>query len=197
VSDAPAGAPPFKGRIAAERELLEALWYASQTFREEGDGGLEGCKIACRGVARFLAVRHRNPELAAPFLALHAALQDVDRGVPPELFSTDPTLRKRSRSSHRKHLQMLASVALDVLMLLGDIQDHAAREVARAVQRWPSMEPSSVTPLTIKNWRNQILAQSPAERAHFDQLRAYLVARPDPRDEVAKLLAEPPGVAKT
>src|SRR5215208_2680470 len=74
MSDTPPGAPPFKGRIAAERELLEALWYASQTFRDEGDGGLEGCKIACRAVARFLAVRHRNPELAAPLLALHGAL---------------------------------------------------------------------------------------------------------------------------
>jgi hypothetical protein len=197
MTEPPAGAPPFKGRIAAEFELLEALWYASKTFREEGDGGLEGCKIACRGVARFLAVRHRNPELAAPFLALHAALQDVDRGVPPELFSTDPSLRKRSRSSHRKHLRMLASVALDVLMLLGDAQQQAAREVARAVQKWPSMEPSSVTPLTIKNWRNQILASAPPERANFDQLRAYLVAPPDPRGEIEKLLAGPPGVAKT
>jgi hypothetical protein len=48
-------------------------------------------------VARFIAVRHENPELAAPFLALHAALEDVERGVQPELFSHDPTLRKRSR----------------------------------------------------------------------------------------------------
>src|SRR5687768_15509045 len=81
LSDPPAGAPPFKGRIAAERELMESLWHASETFREEGDGGLEGCKIACRAVARFIAVRHQNPELAAPLLALHAALQDVERGV--------------------------------------------------------------------------------------------------------------------
>jgi hypothetical protein len=132
VSDIPPGAPPFKGRIAAERELMEALWYASKTFREEGDGGLEGCKIACRAVARFVAVRHHNPELAAPLIALRAALQDVERGVTPELFSTDPVLRKRSRSSQRKHLQMLASVALEVLMLLGDAQEQAAAEVARA-----------------------------------------------------------------
>ena len=129
MSDAPAGAPPLKGRIAAERELMESLWYASEAFREEGDGGLEGCKIACRAVARFIAVRHRNPELAAPLLTLHSALEDVERGVTPELFSTNPAVRRRSRSSQRKHLQMLASLALDVLMHLRNSQDQAAAEL--------------------------------------------------------------------
>jgi hypothetical protein len=120
VPTTPAGAPQFKSRASAERELLRSLWYAAEVFLEEGDGGIEGCKIACQAVARFIGVRHQNPELAAPFLALRAALEDVERGVRPDLFSMDPGLRKRSRSSQRKHLQMLASVALDVLMLLGD-----------------------------------------------------------------------------
>jgi hypothetical protein len=172
TSDPPAGAPPFQELESAYNELLAGLWYASEPFVNEGDGGLEGCKIACQAVARFVAVRHQNPELAAPLLALRAGLQDVERGVTPELFSTEPTLRKRSRSSQRKHLQMLASVALDVLMLLGDAQELAAAKVARAAGKWPGFEPSAVTPVTVKNWRNQILAQSPAERAHFDQLRA-------------------------
>jgi hypothetical protein len=92
---------------------------------------------------------------------------------------------------------MLASVALDVLMLLGDAQELAAANVARAARKWPGFEPSAVTPVTVKNWRNQMLVSAPPERAHFDQLRAYLAARPDPRDEVAKLLAGPRGVAKT
>ena len=180
----PAGAPAFKSRPAAERELLQHLWYAAETFLKEGDGGLEGCKIACQAVARLLAVRHQNPELAAPFLALRAALEDIEGGVRPDLFSTDPALRKRSRSSQRKHMQMLASVALDLLMFLGDAQEQAARKVAGAARVWPGFEPSAVTPVTIKIWCNQVLGSAPPERAHFDQLRANLLGQPDPRGEV-------------
>jgi hypothetical protein len=169
VPTTPAGAPAFKSRPAAERELLHSLWYAAEVFLKEGDGGIEGCKIACQAVARLIAVRHQNPELAAPFLALRVALQDVERGVRPDLFSTDPALRKRSRSSQRKHLQMLASVALDVLMFLGDTHERAAARVARGVSEWPGFEPAAVTPVTIKNWRNQMLGSAPQEGAHFDR----------------------------
>ena len=66
--DSPAGAPPFKPHQEAYRELMESLWYASDTFENEGDGGQEGAKLACRAVARFIGVRHENPILAAPFL---------------------------------------------------------------------------------------------------------------------------------
>jgi hypothetical protein len=176
---------------------MESLWYASEAFRDEGDGGIEGAKIACKAVARFIAVRHQNPELAAPFLALRAALEDVERGVQPELFSHDPSLKKRSRSSQRKHLQMLASVALDVLMHLRDSQDQAAARVARAVLDWPGFAPGHVTPTTIRHWRDQILAQSRNERTQFDKLRQFILAQPNPRLEIEKLLRDPPGVAKT
>ncbi len=40
----PAGAPPFKGRVKAYRELMESLWYASELFKNEGDGGIEGAR---------------------------------------------------------------------------------------------------------------------------------------------------------
>jgi hypothetical protein len=197
MSDPPAGAPPWKSRTAAYRELMESLWYASKTFRDEGDGGIEGAKIACKAVARLIGVRHENPELAAPFLALRAALEDVERGVQPELFSHDPSLKKRSRSSQRKHLQMLASVALDVLMFLGESQDQAANRVSRAVLAWPGFAPGTVTAVTIRHWRDQILSQRPDERTQFDKLRRFILSRPDPRHEVEKLLKEQPGVAKT
>ena len=197
MSHPPGGAPPWKSRTAAYRELMELLWYASEAFRNEGDGGIEGAKITCKAVARFIAVRHENPELAAPFLALHLELENVERGVQPEMFSRNPSLRKRSRSLQRKHLRILASVALDVLMFLGEAQNQAAARVARSAQEWPGFEPSAVTAVTIKNWRNQILSESATERAQFDKLREYLLGLPDPRGEVEKLLSEPPGVAKT
>jgi hypothetical protein len=86
-----------------------------RNFQAEGDGGLEGAKLACRAVARFIAVRHENPELAAPFLAIMQSFTDLERGLEPPLFSTKPRPRERERSSQRKHLQMLAAVALEVL----------------------------------------------------------------------------------
>ena len=33
----PAGAPPFKGRVKAYRELMESLSYASELFKNEGE----------------------------------------------------------------------------------------------------------------------------------------------------------------
>src|SRR5687767_12165009 len=108
MPDSTAGAPEFKGHRAAYRELLESLWYASKTFEEEGDGGLEGAKLACRAVARFIAVRDENPLLAAPFLSLMKSLEDLENGLDPPLFSKNVRHRERERSSQRKHVQMLA-----------------------------------------------------------------------------------------
>src|SRR3954467_15107503 len=127
------GGPPFKPKNAAYDELMKGLWMAAENFRNEGDGGIEGAKLACRAVARFIAVRHVDPELAAPFLALHAAFEDLERGIQPELFSTDVSQKRRSRSSQRQYLQLLASVLLDVLIHLGDRKDQAASKVARHV----------------------------------------------------------------
>jgi hypothetical protein len=105
MPEPPAGAPPFKGHRAAYRELLESLWYASETFEKEGDGGLEGAKLACRAVGRFIAVTHENPRLAAPFLTIMQSFNDLAQGLDPPLFSTNLKPRERERSSQRKHLQ--------------------------------------------------------------------------------------------
>jgi hypothetical protein len=85
MSDSPAGAPEFKAHRAAYRELLQALWYAYDKFENEGDGGLEGAKLACRAVARFIGVRHENPSLAAPFLMIMQSFNDLERGLEPPL----------------------------------------------------------------------------------------------------------------
>jgi hypothetical protein len=92
---------------------------------------------------------------------------------------------------------MLASLALDVLMHLRESQDQAAARVARAVLEWPGFAPGHVTPTTIRHWRDQILAQPRNERTQFDKLRQFILAQPNPRLEIEKLLRDPPGVAKT
>src|SRR5947208_8002774 len=102
----PPGAPPNQQELeVAYRELLEALWFAHQVFKKNGR---EGVRVACHAVARFLWVRHENPELAAPFLAFRQALFDFDRGVTPELLSRDPASKERSRSSQKENVRCLA-----------------------------------------------------------------------------------------
>jgi hypothetical protein len=75
-------------RIDEPRELMEKLWYANFLLEDEGDGGLEGVMIACRAMRDFIAVRHENPELPAPFLSVAQAIEDSRNGVTPDLFST-------------------------------------------------------------------------------------------------------------
>lgn len=99
MPEAPGGAPPFKPHRSAYHELMTGLWSAQEIFQNEGDGGLEGAKAACRAAARFVAVRHENPELAGPFLALYKALEDLENGIKPEL-SPGAHPRKRGHA-HR------------------------------------------------------------------------------------------------
>lgn len=193
MPEPPAGAPPFKGHRAAYRELLESLWYASETFENEGDGGLEGAKLACRAVGRFIAVRHENPRLAAPFLTIMLSFNDLEQGLDPPLFSTRLKPRERERSSQRKHVQMVAAVAMEVLMALG--QDDAAQQVAAAVQKWPAFRAQTITSTTIRNWRDQVRSLTDGRNRQFQQLRDHILGQLSPIGEVRKLLRDgPPGV---
>lgn len=145
MSDSPAGAPPYKDLEPAYRELLESRWYAADRFESEGDGGLEGAKLPCHAIVRFIGVRHENPRLAGPFLVMMASFKDLERGLSPPLFSKNVKLRERERSSQRKHLQMLAAVAMDVLMKCGTRREDAASEVAaRAIQNWPAFHSQTI-----------------------------------------------------
>jgi hypothetical protein len=60
------GAPEFQFLLPAYRDLIENVRKAEAVFTFGGDGGREGCKMACQAVIRFLGVRHEEPEIAAP-----------------------------------------------------------------------------------------------------------------------------------
>jgi hypothetical protein len=188
MPEPPAGAPPFKGHRAAYRELLESLWYASETFEKEGDGGLEGAKLACRAVGRFTTVTHENPRLAAPFLTIMQSFNDLAQGLDPPLFSTNLKPRERERSSQRKHLQMIAAVAMEVLMALEHSLEDAAQQVAAAVQKWPAFHAQTITSTTIRNWRDQVRSPTDGRNPQFQQLRDHILGQLSPIAEVRKLL---------
>ena len=172
MSDSPAGAPPYKDLEPAYRELLESRWYAADRFESEGDGGLEGAKLPCHAIVRFIGVRHENPRLAGPFLVMMASFKDLERGLSPPLFSKNVKLRERERSSQRKHLQMLAAVAMDVLMKCGTRRKDAASEVARAIQNWPAFHSQTIKWTTVCNWRDKVRKQTDQRNSQFQQLRS-------------------------
>jgi hypothetical protein len=189
LPEPPGGAPPFKSRVSAYKELLQALNYAYLQFKEKGDGGREGVRLACQAVARFIAVRHEDPQLAAPLLAMRQALIDHDRGIESELFAK-PT--KRSRSGLKAHLKCCASVCLEVLVERGEPLGIAAAKVARHVAKWPSIGEQKISATTVQNWREAERRHSGAEREDFDNLRKHILSQADPVAVVKRFLDDGP-----
>lgn len=196
--DSPRGAPPKAALPDAFRELLEGLYYANQLFETKEDAGREGIATACHAVARFIAVTHQPPLLAAPLLALRAAILDLERGVSNPIIDIGAVQGRRSRSSLKKHAIAVAAVCLEVLVELGDPLEEAASRVARQASNWRVMGDQEVTGTTLKNWRNQARGAPAAERAAFDIMRKDLLACSDTRGEIDRLLRSgPPGMPKT
>jgi hypothetical protein len=198
VSDqGPRGAPPFQELDAAYHELMQGLWYAHLVFASKGDAGREGVRIACHAVARFIGVRHENPELAAPLLAMRQALDDWEKGLDTELLTKNPHEMERSRSGQKRHVKALASACLEVLV--GEMGlDAAARYVARHVSGWPGIGAQEVTATTLQNWRTEERAAPPSVKTPFQVMVADLRSRKDARAEVERLLRDgPPGIPKS
>ncbi len=123
----------------AFRELQKNLWDAQNAFHEIEDAGRSGAKHACLAVARFLRVLDQNPLMAAPFFTIRGALDDLDKGVTAELLNRDASDSVRSRSSQKKHLQIMASACLEFLVDKGEPLDQASARVARLVNKWPGI----------------------------------------------------------
>ncbi len=192
------GSPPIMFRIDATREFLTAMRYAATEHHNRGDRGLIGARLACQAAARFLAVLGVRPEIVAPFLSLHEALNDVERGITPELFATtDTTIRARSRSSQRKHTQVLAGALMEALVQVGVSSKEAAATVARGVSHWPQLKGDEITPTTIINWRSRLRQADHPDHLRFGLIVADLFDRPDPKAAVQGWLTNgPPGSPK-
>jgi hypothetical protein len=191
------------GPDEVERKFLETLRGAAYIFEKEENGRFQGSVLACRAVARFIYLRNIGAELAAPFLQIAEAFAELERGGKPRLFAkkTAPE-RERERSPERKHIQMLAAAALEVMLKLEprgpDNRNAVAAKVARHVNRWPGMAAQDVMAQTVIAWRNQQRGSSKNARKPFEQLVAKILAEPDPRKTVDRLLKSgPPGYWKS
>lgn len=189
---------PVVGFDEAFRELQESLWRAQIEFHSKNDAGRSGAKLSCLAVARFLRVLDQNPLMAAPFFTIRGALDDLDRGVTAELLNRYASDSVRSRSSQKKHLQIMASACLEFLVDKGEPLDQASARVARLVNKWPGIGNQEISATTVRNWRDTIRAGAPAERRVFSQVIAYIRSCENPEQEVATLLDNgPPGIPKS
>jgi hypothetical protein len=100
-----------------ERDFAKTLREAAYVFEKEENGRFQGSILACRAVANFIYLRNGGAELAAPFLHIAEAFAELERGGKPRLFAKKTTPEKeRERSPERKHIQMLAAAALEVMI---------------------------------------------------------------------------------
>jgi hypothetical protein len=184
--------PVWIGRDEIEREFSKILREAAWVFEKENNGRFLGCINACRAVAQFIYRRNGAAELAGPFLQIAEAFKDLEGGGKPRLFSKKVVpAKERDRSADRKHIQMLAAVALEVLVDLGEELGPAADRVARHVNRWPGMEAQDVKGNTVIAWRKQ---QHRLEKPEFDKIFRAVMNEPHPLAEIERLLEKPSGL---
>ena len=196
------------GPDEVEEEFMETLRQAAFIFEREKDGRFHGSIFACKAVARFIYRRGGGAELAGPFFQIAAAFEDLARGGKPRLFLKKSTPEKeRERSPERKHIQMLAAAALEVMIRLTPRgarawdenttkRANAADSIARYVNKWPGMGAQEVTGRTLIAWRDHQRKLSKT-RKQFDVVVEKILAEQDPRKAVDQLLRSgPPGLFK-
>jgi hypothetical protein len=192
------------GADEVETEFAETLRQAAFIFEKEKNGRFQGSILACKAVARFIYLRGRGAELAAPFLQIAAAFEDLSRGGKPRLFAKKSIAAKeRERSPERRHSHMLAAAALEVLVRLsptrgeGQKRTSAANKVARHVNKWPGMEKQQITGRTVVGWRDQQRRLGEDAQKPFDRVVEKILAEPDPQKTLQQLLRSgPPGLFK-
>jgi hypothetical protein len=198
------------GPDQVEQEFAEALRQAAYIFEKEVNGRFLGSITACKAVARFIYLRNGGAELAAPFLQIAEAFQELERGGKPRLFAKKSLPEKeRERSPERKHIHMLAAAILEVQMRLTprksriwaedtSTRDSAANKIARHVNKWKGMGAQEVTRPTVIAWRNQQRSLSQGKRKQFDTVVAKILDEPNPHETVERLLRNgPPGLWKS
>ena len=184
-----------------EKLLFEHL---EQIFAEEVDASDFGHKSAYEAVhvvLLFLQRRGLAGQAMGPLIKVHRALEDVKKGVLPELFDPAATknggpdgISKWSRSSGAAEIKIYAAAAMEALMKQGMKKLEAASRVARAAQTWPAFSAGIIKATTIANWRDELM-QSPKtdiKRQRFEHLATTLISGPRAKAFLKEILHKGP-----
>lgn len=167
----------------AERLLFESLEATATEHITAEDFGRKAAKEALQATLKFLHDRGLSGQALKILADVFQALEDVDRGILPELF--DPNASKRtgaegkrtwSRATAALQTQIYAAACLGALMLKEMPKNKAAAKVARAAQNWPRFSKGIVKASTVINWRDYLLqsgSKDPARLAYDGLIRMF------------------------
>jgi len=154
---------PETGRITAEKRLFHELDQIALTLASAEDFGRGAAIDALTATCFFLKGRGFSGQALKPLIDVRKGLQEVVRGVLPELF--DPGAAKQaqkrrwSRSSAATEIKVFAAALMDALMRGKSKMKKrdAAGRVARHTERWPRVSVGVITADTVANWRDELL----------------------------------------
>jgi hypothetical protein len=179
----------------AEPALFEEMEHAAEVLQSEEDFGRSGVRQALDACYSYLHVRGLSGQGLKPLVDLIWALENVDRGVLPELF--DPKLRpgqvprrKWSRSAASRETKIHAAACMDALMKGGMPKDEAASRVARFAVWWPRVADGEIKATTVMNWRDELLQglQGAPDRVRFKGLSEIFSEGPKAKSYLADAL---------
>jgi hypothetical protein len=157
-----------------ELSFAQNLQFASLMY--ENEDRLEGARLACIAVAKFIDGRSPGAKaLAVPFMAMADGFAELKAGGIPDVFSSSRLRKKRPRTEEHRHVVRFATACFDVLCSLdkaamstrglpiGELE--VATLVARHVDKWPTLSEMKVKPGTLIGWRKEqrTKAGKPAE----------------------------------
>jgi hypothetical protein len=185
-------------RGAAERALFESLEATASDYSSAEDFGRQAARESLQACLKYLHDRGLSGQGLKALADLVRGLDDVDRGILPEIF--DPLGGKRagsegskkwSRSTAAQENKRYVAACLGALMHKGTPQKEAARRVARSAQNWPRFGAGIIKLSTVINWRDYILQEQSSNptRVDYEQLVGMLV---DSAEFLEKVLREGP-----
>lgn len=153
----------------AEEALFESLEVTAAENISAEDFGRKAAREALQACLKFAHDRGLSGQALKILADLIEALDDVDRGVLPEIF--DPQACKRagatgrkqwSRSTAARQVPLYAAALLGTLLQKGIPRPEAAAKVARAAQKWPRHSAGVIKASTVINWRDEFLQAGPS-----------------------------------
>lgn len=175
----------------ALNRLHKNLRFAGKLFdKSAADRGRTSVILSLTAVSDFFrSIGGLDPLVQLPLHQLQYALNDLERGILPELLTPRKIDHRPPDSSSDAAFRALAAVAMDLLMLGKVSRKEAARRVARSLSNMGyAISPTKpITAQRVEDWRDRIREERPAEApptARFHRLKDQALQR-FPQDPIA------------
>ena len=185
----------------AERALFKRLEDVELEYHQAEDFGRKAAKDSLIACMEFLRARGLSGQAMKALLDLVAALEDVERGNLPELFSPKAGTiagasgkRKWSNSSAGQQIKVYAAACMSALMKRGMPKKQAMAKVARSARHWPRHSSGIINANTVANWRDELM-QAPSKdsgRLQYEAHMEHFIGKPRGRRWLDDILEHGP-----